>query len=236
MTIQALGTYLQLLQHFELRRANMPVALPETAQRLLALLAVRQGPQHRVQVAGTLWMDTSDEKASANLRTAIWRARRVDRDLVVSTGPYLAIGPEVHVDLTAVVDRARRLLDQSSGDIEDPQWCADSLAGELLPEWYDDWLLLERERLRQIRLHSLEALCNRLSELGQYSVAIQAGLIAASAEPLRESAHRALIGAHLAEGNMVEAIRQYDTFASLLSEHLGIRPSDRLRALVSPCR
>jgi DNA-binding SARP family transcriptional activator len=180
-------------------------------------------------------MDTPEERAAANLRTAIWRARRVDPDLVVSEGAYLAIGRDVQVDLIEVLDRARRLLAEP-GEIAEPECCTESLSGELLPEWYDDWLLLERERLRQIRLHSLEALCERLSSLGRYSFAIEAGLIAAAAEPLRESAHRALIVAHLAEGNMVEALRQYDAFALVLSDHLGISPSERLRALVAPCR
>jgi DNA-binding SARP family transcriptional activator len=53
---------------------------------------------------------------------------------------------------------------------------------------------------------------------------------------LRESAHRVLIRAHLAEGNLGEAVRQYDFFAGVLHESLGIAPTDALRTLVSPCR
>jgi DNA-binding SARP family transcriptional activator len=236
---QAVGTKLQLLQRFELRHQDRAMSLPESVQRLLALLALRNRPQHRVTVAGTLWMDTTEARAAANLRTALWRARRVDKNVVVSDGAYLAIGSSVEVDIIVMLDQARRLLAEHEVDyelIDDAVACTDSLAGDLLPEWYDDWVLLERERLRQIRLHGLEALCTRLSSQGRYALAIEAGLIAAGEEPLRESAHRALISAHLLEGNFAEAVRQYDRFATALLENLGITPTEALRTLLAPCR
>ena len=74
-------------------------------------------------------------------------------------------------------------------------------AGELLPHWYDDWVVIERERFRQLRLHALDALCESLAAAGRYAAAVEAGRASVAAEPLRESAHRLLIQAHLAEGN-----------------------------------
>ncbi len=112
----------------------------------------------------------------------------------------------------------------------------EGLCDELLPEWYDDWVLLERERLRQIRLHSLEALCTRLSTLGRHGLAIEAGLAAVRAEPLRESAHRVVIRAHLAEGNASEALRQFAELVNVLSENLGIAPSAATADLVAALR
>src|SRR5688500_15668681 len=84
-------TDLQLLQRFELRVRGEPASLPDTGQRLVAFLAVRNCPQRRTTVAGTLWGDTTDDHAAANLRTALWRTRRVDPDLVRSSGGYLSI-------------------------------------------------------------------------------------------------------------------------------------------------
>ena len=110
------------------------------------------------------------------------------------------------------------------------------LSDDLLPDWYEDWVLLERERLRQVRLHGLEALCLRLANLGRHVAAIEAGLAAISADPLRESAQRALISAHLLEGNVSEAVRQYDVFVALLDEAFGIVPTEALRALVARWR
>jgi DNA-binding SARP family transcriptional activator len=226
---------IQLLGHFELRTSRMPAPLPTNAQRLLAILAIRGGAQHRTTIAGLLWVETSDQRAGANLRTAIWGARRVDQDLIETTGAYLRLGRHVRVDVVEVVDTARRLLEAPSAD--DLSLSAlQALAEDLLPEWYDDWVLFERERLRQIRLHGLEALCIHLTAQRRYAAAIEAGLLGIEVEPLRESTHLALIRAHLAEGNMSEAVRQFDALAATLRDHLGIEPSDAARALVLPCR
>ena len=70
-------------------------------------------------------------------------------------------------------------------------------------------LIIERERFHQLRLRALECICEALTAKGDYAGALEAALAAIAAEPLRESAHRALIGVHLAEGNRAEAVRQF---------------------------
>ena len=67
-----------------------------------------------------------------------------------------------------------------------------ALSGELLPDWYDDWVLLEAENWRQLRLHALEVLAGLLTAAGRYGDAAAAALAAVRADPLRESAHAAL--------------------------------------------
>ena len=220
--------------------------MPDTGQRLVAFLAVRSRPQRRSTVAGTLWAETTDDQAAANLRTALWRTRRVDRNLVCSEGGYLRIGDHVRVDLSEMVERVHHLIDDDDADADAAALAAatssaavttaELLSDDLLPDWYEDWVLLERERLRQVRLHGLEALCVRLANLGRHVAAIEAGLAAIAADPLRESAQRALISAHLVEGNVSEAVRQYDVFVTLLDEAFGIAPTDALRALVARWR
>jgi DNA-binding SARP family transcriptional activator len=106
------------------------------------------------------------------------------------------------------------------------------LQHDLLPSWYDDWVLFERERLRQLRIHALETLAATLTRKARFAEAIDAALHAICAEPLRESAHRRLIEAHLAEGNVSEAITQYERYRALLDEALGVPPSPGLRALL----
>ena len=59
---------------------------------------------------------------------------------------------------------------------------------DFLPGWYDDWALMERERIRQRLLHALEAVSRRLARAGDYAGAVEAAMLAISAEPLRESA------------------------------------------------
>jgi DNA-binding SARP family transcriptional activator len=223
---------ISVLHNFELRCRDMPVAAPANVTRMLAFLAVHRRPLHRSSLAAALWMDTSDDRALANLRTALWRARRIDPRLIEAKGQYLDIGPSVQIDLADLIARIGRL---ERGDAE-PELAVDDLADELLPEFYDEWLLVERERLRQLRLHGLELLCTVLSRLGKHGAAVQAGLAAVSAEPLRESGRRVLIEAYLAEGNMSEAVRCFDDFRRELLEQLGIEPSASLRELLRPCR
>jgi DNA-binding SARP family transcriptional activator len=147
---------------------------------------------------------------------------------------HIQLGTDVAVDLTAAIALAQRLLDRSVR-CDDDDLSAEArsrLSCDLLPACYDDWVLVECERFHQLRLHALEALCERLTAARRYGEAIDAGLGAVRAEPLRESAHRALINAHLAEGNQAEAGRQYELYRGILRDELGIEPTDGLRRLM----
>jgi DNA-binding SARP family transcriptional activator len=84
---------------------------------------------------------------------------------------------------------------------------------------------MERERVRQRILHALEALSEWLAAAGRFADAVEAAMLATSAEPLRESAQRALIRAHAAEGNLTEARRSYRSYQDLLRRELGVAPS-----------
>ena len=223
-------TRLVLLDGFELRNNGSAVRLPLSAQRLLAFLALHDRQRQRVYVAGSLWLESSQDHANANLRTALWRLRRPDCQLVTTTATHIGLADNVEVDLREVSARARRVLDRDIQPEDVSELC---LAGDLLPDWYDDWLLIERERFRQLRLHALESLCVYLADRGHFAAAAQAGLSAVAGEPLRESAHRALISTHLLEGNASEAMRQYRIYSQILRTQLGLEPSEAIRQLVA---
>jgi SARP family transcriptional regulator, regulator of embCAB operon len=110
------------------------------------------------------------------------------------------------------------------------------LSAELLPDWYDDWALLEAEDWRSLRLHALEALAGRLTAAGRWGEASGAARAVVRAEPLRESGHAALIQVHMAEGNQSEAVRQFASYRALLRAELGLEPTARLRRLVPDLR
>jgi DNA-binding SARP family transcriptional activator len=103
----------------------------------------------------------------------------------------------------------------------------------LLPGCYDDWAILERERMRQRMLHALEALSRAMTACGRYGEAVEAAMIAIGVEPLRESAQRALVQAHLAESNFIEARRDFLSYRNLVRRELGVEPSRELAGLVS---
>ncbi len=228
------GTVLTLLRGFGLCHNGQRVSLPMSAQRLVAFLALRRGVVQRVYLAGALWLDYSQDAANANLRTALWRLKQLPCSLVEPSPTHLTLSDGVAVDLYEQTALARRVKGAA------PAWCDDELdgivtAGELLPDWYDDWVVIERERFRQVRLHALEALCAALTEAGRFDRAIDVGLSAVADEPLRESAHRAVIRVHLAEGNRSEALRQYELCRQLLMDQLGVGPSPETDRLLQRC-
>ncbi len=227
---------LTLIGSFALWRGTEELGVAASGQRLIALLALRDRPVGRLHVAGTLWADYPMERSLADLRTALWRVNQSSEQVIAATPSFLRLDADVEVDVRNLVAFARRLT-----QAETPSEIADldsvglaMLVGELLPDWYDDWLQDEREGLRQTQLHALESLARGLSASGRHADAIQAALAAIRLEPLRESAHSTLIEMHLAEGNRSEAHRQFQRCRRLLWEELGVEPSDSMRFLLEP--
>jgi DNA-binding SARP family transcriptional activator len=223
---------LSLLDGFALSIDGSPVDLALGPQRVLAFLAFQERPVLRAYVGGCLWADKSDVRAAANLRAALWRLSEPGLQLVGSSAAHLSLSPEVSVDVRDAIEGARRLLNPQGGVVEG-DFEEFLLSGDIMPDWNEDWVSIERERLRQLRLHALEALCGRLIAAGRLAEAIDAALAAVAAEPLRESAHRLLIRVHLAEGNRAEAVRQFDTYREILWTGLGVAPSGQLTALMA---
>ncbi len=226
---------LELIRGFALFHLGARVLLPLGAQRLLAYMALQKRPVARAKIASILWEEGTDERCGANLRSTLWRLRRPGCELVESLGPALCLSSDVAVDVHEAEARARRLLDPAGGTVaaQDLHFDPDELDAELLPDWYDDWVLVERERLSQLRLHALEALAQRLAAAGRHAEAVEAALAAVRAEPLRESAHRVLIGVHLAEGNRYRALCKYREYAKLMRDDLDLEPSPEITKLVA---
>ncbi|WP_194904249.1 AfsR/SARP family transcriptional regulator [Catenulispora rubra] len=204
-------------------------------QRLVALLAINTGMVARWQAAQILYPHTTDAQATANLRGALFRLHRCCPDTIAATSTDIRLVADVAVDYWAASLAARRLLDPAVAiadrDLADAVW--EVFDQDLLPGWSEPWLVNERERFHQLRLHALEALCTRLTAAGVHARAVDAGLAAVGADPLRESARRALIDAYLAEGNTCEALRQYNAFSTLLYAELGLQPTETLRRHIS---
>jgi DNA-binding SARP family transcriptional activator len=226
---------LRLLGAFVLECDDAAVDLPPAARRVLAFISLHERPLERMYVAGSLWLDSSDERAHANLRSALWRLRRQGRELVDVSGSSLKLGAEVRIDLHESRRVARDVLSGAPlpADIA-PQLAA--LTVDVLPDWYDDWVMFERERHRQLRLRALEALCEQLAAADRMDEALEAGLAAVAGEPLRESAYRSTVRVHLAVGNVGEAVRLYRLYRRILLEQLGTEPSPLMEGLIAGLR
>ncbi|WP_206752112.1 AfsR/SARP family transcriptional regulator [Kribbella steppae] len=199
---------------------------------MLAFLALHSGRARRVTVAGTLWPDTTEERALSSLRTAVWNLSRLGVPLVQVTPTTLSLMSTVAVDAHEAALRARQLID-GQYDLADVPGTLQLLRQEMLVDWAEDWILVAQEQFRQLRLHALEALGEQLLLLGRHAQAVVAGLDAIACEPLRETAHLLLMKAYLDQGNRSAAIHQYQACARLLRDELGLRPSEAMTDLLA---
>ena len=229
---------LSLMGAFQLSEGAVPVVLPGGSQRLLAFLALHERPVARAAAAGALWPDVSETQAHANLRSAIWRLDKITREAMRVDVLELELADSVAVDLQESKALAQRLLivDTAPSDADMSSAAIAALSSDLLPDWYEDWAVIQAEDWRQLRLHALEALATQLTAVGRFGDAIAAARAAIQADPLRESAHATLIRAHLAEGNQSEALEAFARYRALLQKELGLEPTPRLLALVSNLR
>jgi DNA-binding SARP family transcriptional activator len=222
---------LRLLDCFELRCDDRVVPLPMSAKRLLVFLALRPHPVLRLHVAGMLWPDSTEQHAFASLRSALWRVNQFGYGLVEATNGHLWMNPAVRVDMHRATALAHAIL-SSQPDLPEASSDWTPLSGDLLPDWTDEWILMQQERHRQLALESLEALSVRLLGEGLYGCALEVALAAVAKEPLRESAHRVVVRVQLAQGNISEVRRWYRFYAQLVQKHLGLAPSEQMDELV----
>lgn len=224
---------LTLMGQFQLLISGRPLRIPHTAERVLTYLALADRPVARTRLAGALWEDSSDLGAAKSLRTTLWRIRRAGANLVLARDDRLRLYPDVTVDVTDLMDLAKRLIHQP-----DPEAllrlpllveCV-----ELLPDWDDEWVVADRERYRLLRLEALERAAFTLMERRHLGDALVAALAAVQAEPLRESARRLVVQTQMAQGNAAEAIHSYREYRSLLHHELGLQPSKLMDQLIQP--
>lgn len=208
------------------------LAVPEGSKRLLAFVALHSGQVDRRHAAGALWPNVDDVRAAGNLRSSLWRLNREGVTLIDADKRFLVLNASVTVDVRVVSQWADRLSTGTATDVDLTTHPVGANAIDLLPGCYDDWALAERDRIRQRLLHALELMSATLTQRGRFGDAINAAMLAITADPLRESAQRALIEAHLAEGNWIEANRQFSAYRDLLADELGTQPHPSLWQLV----
>jgi DNA-binding SARP family transcriptional activator len=206
--------------------------VPGLGARLLGYLALRRRRVDRRTVARSLWPELSEARSSARLRTSLWRLRADGFGVLTANGGGVGLSPAVAVDVEVACSWAGRLIDGSASEQDLSWWSRDRGSVEVLPGWDDEWVIVDRERVRHRMLHGLEALSRRLIEAGRAAEAVEPALVAVGFDPLRESAQRSLISAHLAEGNVMDASRVFETYRRLLQREIGLRPGPAISAMV----
>lgn len=207
------------------------------AQSLLAYLALNAGMRfRRERLAGLFWPDSTDENARNYLRQALWRVRRSLDETAPTSGAYLRVED---IELSFIPDSdywldAQALLRRKRGT----DWLTSELMaavevyqGELLPGFYDEWVILEREHLNAVFDHKMQLLLDWLLREQRWDEVLERSesWIAFGRAP--EPAYRALMIAHAAMGNRAGISATYKRLQITLEDELGVRPSQELQGL-----
>lgn len=153
---------MSLLGDFAVYHGDRRVALPPACQRLVAIVAMKRKPVHRLWVCAKLWPNAHTPRAVASLRSAMWRLRPAGADPVLIVDPqYLQLSPDVYVDWHHCADLIEQLLEGNA----DAQLVSDLLpllrAGDLLDRWLERWVTNDRDRYHLMRKTALRMIADR---------------------------------------------------------------------------
>lgn len=232
---------IRLLGGFALTTGNRLVAeiTSGRCQALLAYLVLhRQAPQSRQRIAFHLWSESTDNQARANLRKELSRLRHclpnLDEFLQVEakTLQWLPLGNFTLdvAEFEAAAKRAEQLSDRGAIQAQLEQ-ALELYRGDLLPDLDDEWVLAERERLRQIYMRSLERLMIVLEAQQDYPSALTYAQQLLRVDDLNEATYAALMRLHGLHGDRAKALQVYHQCMTVLREALGIDPSASTRKL-----
>ena len=225
---------LSLFQSWQLLYEGTEIHVATRQQRLISAVALI-GSRHRRYYSGLLWPDSPERLAAESLRASIHVLSRQVPGLLISDGPALALSNDTHVDYNYLLDQL------NACELENSVPCCNDclphlLKAELLPGWYEDWVVLEQERLRNVRLRSLLSHARVWLAYGDCERAVEAAEIALELEPLYESCIDLLMRAEAKLGNRARALRTFETFKKNLAFELGVGPSDALLSLAVALR
>ena len=221
---------LRLLGGWQLVDNGTELRLSHREQRLIALLGL-SGERARPHVAGLLWPDSTDERALASLRRAVMQTQHARPGLLHAGRAFVGLDPEIEVDV-AEVCRAAEVSELPESDDEQSHLLTLLSGEELLPGWYDDWVLAERESLEQMRLRALDRLARQALDRGDLVLAIDAARSATDIEPHSEAACEVALRAHLARGDLAGVVSEFRRHRDATWDNVGVAPSHRILALV----
>ncbi len=216
----------RLLGQYDVRCDGEPVEISSRPSRLLfAYLSLTPGKRHpRERLAGLLWPESDEASARGNLRQALWRLRKaLGDDYLLVDNKTAALNPDAHYWLdTALLD------DRSDRDLSA---AVAAYQGELLPGYYEEWVLLERERLQAAFERKMHCLLNALESQGEWTAMLGWAEQWISFGQTPEPAYRALMIAHAALGDLAAAAVAYERCQTALQLEISVEPSAETQAL-----
>jgi len=226
---------IRLLGSPQFLRGNFPITnfISNKVPALLAYLAVNRRAHSRDKLAALLWGESPDADAKNNLRQALTNLRKFFDNELTITRDTIELTGDVFLDSTqfgADIKNASKLDPEPAAAI-----LTDSLRlyrGDFLEGFhvrdapdFEDWVLSERARLRELALQALHTLTHFHTASGQFTEAIAFASRLLTFDPWREEAHRQLMLLQARTGQISAALSQYETCRKILEKELGVEPS-----------
>jgi DNA-binding SARP family transcriptional activator/predicted ATPase len=232
---------IRLFGGLSLTRNGAPLGpfVSSKAPALLAYLAVTRRAHTRDALAALFWGELPDADARNNLRQALSNLRKLAEPHLTITRETVEFNRAAPYTLDVeAFERAVRANTVEALQEAAAQYTGDFLAGVFVrdaPE-FEEWMLAQRARLRELALHALHTLTHQLSARGRYSQAIDAATQLLALDPWREEAHRQLMVLQARTGQRSAALAQYETCRKILEKELGVMPSAETQALYQRIR
>lgn len=237
--------YVGFLGGFELHYDGTPLPVCHYVKPLSILkylLACREHPVSRDFLMGWLWPESNQRKARWSLNSSVCTLRRFLSDYLPTEqigeivlyeegsyrlNPNLLIKSDVE-DFDKRYIRSRRL--EEAGNINQAamecEAAVELYRGDYLQEdLYEDWTMVERERLANAYIHMLEHLATYCWETGRYQQAVEICYLILKKEPCHEGTHRRLIDHYNSLGLRERSLRQSQMYARMLKDRYGVLPS-----------
>ena len=206
---------------------HLPLPPYRSYSLLACLLLYEKLPISRERLGGILYSNLSGKKSRGRISDNIWLIKKYLPGFpVISTTQSLSLNKEtIWVDVNAFRNEISRTDDLLSEDF------INLYQGELLPELYDNWILVERERWRSYYLRSLRSLINNLLQENKFNKAIAQAERLLREEPYDESTVRMLMETYAKVGRRGAALAVYEKFYLLSTEQLGFEPDRETKNL-----
>jgi len=217
---------IRLLGQFNLQQDAEPVEIPSRpAKTLLAYLLLTLGKHHpRERLAGLLWPDSTENNARKNLRQALWNLRKsIGDEYLLVDNVSIAFSPTsgFWLDINVLEDPAEQNMEMVVPLYE----------GELLPGYYEDWVLLERDRLSAVYERKIQILLTQLLQEERWMEARSWAERWIAQGQIPEAAYRALMVSFAATGELSKVDEAYQRCVQALRDEIGVDPSSETQTL-----
>ena len=213
----------RFLGQFDVRLDGDPVDIPSRpAQSLFAYLILNAGKSHRREMlAGLFWPESDEKNARANLRHALWRLRKSLDQYIEADKLTVAFKDEAPYHL----DADELAFEPDGVALDEYMRRMDEYQGGLLPGFYEDWVVSERERLEALFNKRMQQLLERLTSEERWAAVLEWAERWIARSSLPEEAYRALMRGHAAVGDSAGVAMTYERLVENLQEELGVEPS-----------